>query len=158
MLPSVRTCTCASTEPNSGEPLLIMIGVLQESVAFVHAMRLIPPAVTLNFSNATYTSPAPTPALLARSSTTKLGKSRDGVKPPGGFGSRTTAGVASQQDIACAAVCVPLGHKVEFSRVAEEARNRPTAETLSVDPNLRSATKKASRCGSAAIATPPLPR
>src|SRR5438477_2073408 len=131
-----------------------MIGLLQESVPFVHAMRMIPPAVTLNFPNATYTSPAPTPAMLARSSTAKLGKSRVAVRLPGGFAARTTAGVASQQDVAWAAVCVPLGHRLEFSKVAEEARKRPTAETLSLAPNLRSAVKNASLRGSDAIATP----
>jgi len=145
-------------EPNSGELLLTMIGVLQDSVEFVHATRAIPPLLTLNFPKATYTSPAPTPLPVARSSTTTLGKSSVAVKLPGGFGERTTAGVASQHDAACAAVCVPLGHRLVLSRVAEPARNRPIAETLLVDPNLRSAAKNASLCGSAAIATPPLPR
>src|SRR5204863_6429322 len=102
-----------------------------------------PPAVTSNFPNATYTSPAPTPAVLARSSTAKLGKSRVAVRLPGGFGSRTTAGVASQQDVAWAAVCVPLGQRLEFSRVAEEARKRPTADAVSLARNLRSVGKKA---------------
>jgi len=69
----------------------------------------------------------------------------------------TAGGVFVQQAFACAAVCVPFGHRVRFNKVAEEARNKPIAEKPeSAVENRRSATKNASRTGSAAKATPPL--